>query len=251
MRLEGKTAIVTGAAGNIGLAATKLFVAEGARVLMVDRDAVPLADFAGEFPAGSVETFVADVTKPDEVEAYAARAGELFGSVDAFFNNAGIEGPVRVLEDYPDDGFDDVMAVNSSGVFYGLKHVAPRMGEWGGIVITSSVMGLSGSARAIGYSAAKHAVVGMMRSAAKALAERHIRVNTIHPGMVESAMLRRIQEEMRGHGFDNPEQHYLDAIPFHCLVSPHEIARAVLFLVSDDSRQITGQTLAIDGGYLL
>lgn len=250
MRLKGKSAVVTGAAGNIGLAATRLFLAEGAAVLLVDRDVGALEALSGEL-GGSAATFAADVTRSDEVAAYAAAAGERFGGIDIFFNNAGIEGPIRALADYPDDGFDAVMAVNTTGVFYGMKHMLPLMREWGSVIITSSVMGARGSARAVGYSASKHAVVGIMRSAARDAGPRRIRVNTVHPGFVESAMLHRIEDELRGFGINDPDQFYLSQVPFGCKVTPHEIAQTVLFLASDDSRQVTGQTIAVDGGYLL
>lgn len=250
MRLQGKAAIVTGAAGNIGLATARLFLEEGARVLLVDRDAAALDKLAGELGADAA-TFVADVTRPAEVEAYAGAAVERLGGIDIFFNNAGIEGPIKATAEYPDDGFEQVMAVNTTGVFYGMKHVLPHMKEWGSVIITSSTMGLRGSARAVGYAASKHAVVGIMRSAAKDVGPRRIRVNTIHPGFVESAMLSRIEEEMRGLGFNDPNRFYVDQVPFGCKVTPAEIARTVLFLASDDSRQVTGQTIAIDGGYLL
>jgi NAD(P)-dependent dehydrogenase (short-subunit alcohol dehydrogenase family) len=251
MRLKGKNAIVTGAVGNIGLAVTRLFLKEGARVFMVDRDAERLGAVAAELNTKAAETFVADVTEPDEVGAYAAAAEERFGPVHVFFNNAGIEGPIKHVADYPLDGFEQVMAVNTTGVFLGMKYVLPKMPEWGSVIITSSIMGVRGTPRAIGYSASKHAVVGIMRSAARDAAKRRIRVNTVHPGFVDSDMLRRIEGEMQAFGFNDPEQFYLSSIPFGMKVTPHEIAQTVLFLASDESRQITGQTIAIDGGHLL
>lgn len=251
MRLEGKNAVVTGAVGNIGLAVTRLFLKEGARVLMVDRDGDRLAEVAEELSTPNARTFAADVTAEDDARAYADEAERAFGAVHVFFNNAGIEGPIKHLEDYPKDGFEQVMAVNTTGVFLGMKYLLPRMPEWSSVIITSSIMGLQGSARAVGYSASKHAVIGIMRSAAKSAAARRIRVNTVHPGFVESAMLHRIEDEMRAFGFNDPEEFYTSQIPFGIKVTPHEIAQTVLFLASDDSRQITGQTIAIDGGHLL
>ncbi|MCC6949805.1 MAG: SDR family oxidoreductase [Bradyrhizobiaceae bacterium] len=251
MRLAGKAAIVTGAAGNIGLATARLFVKEGAKVLLVDRDEASLAAAMQELGSGQAEALAADVTKPADIERYAARAVERFGGIDIFFNNAGIEGPIAPIEDYPDDGFERVMAVNATGVFLGVKHVLPKMREWGSMIITSSIMGLRGGVRGIGYSASKHAVIGIMRAAAKHAGPRHIRVNTIHPGFVESAMFRRIVEENVKLGIDVPDEFYLKQVPFGTFVTPHEIAQTVLFLASDESRQVTGQTIAIDGGYLL
>ncbi len=251
MRLEGKNAVVTGAVGNIGLATTRLFLQEGARVLLVDRDAERLSAVAAELGTKNAETFVADVADEAQVKAYADKAEALFGPVHIFFNNAGVEGPIKPLADYPLDGFERVMAVNTTGVYLGMKYVLPKMPEWSSVIVTSSIMGLQGSARAVGYSASKHAVIGIMRSAAKDAAPRRIRVNTVHPGFVESAMLHRIEDEMRAFGFNDPEQFYTSQIPFGVKVTPHEIAQTVLFLASDDSRQVTGQTIAIDGGHLL
>lgn len=251
MRLAGKNAVITGGCGNIGLATARLFLSEGARVMIVDRDAEALEQVRDELGEERLETFAADVTDPASVRAYADHAGEVLGEVHAFFANAGIEGPIKAVRDYPDEGFEAVMAVNCTGVFLGAKYMEPKMPDWSSIVMTSSLMGSRGSPRAIGYAASKHAVVGIMRSAAKDFAARRIRVNTVHPGMVDSAMLGRIEAEMREIGFRDPDSYYTQAIPFGMKVKPAEIAQAVLFLCSDDSRQITGQTLAIDGGWLL
>ncbi|MFI5013955.1 MAG: SDR family NAD(P)-dependent oxidoreductase [Hyphomicrobiales bacterium] len=252
MRLSGKVAIVTGAAGNIGAAVTRLFVKEGAKLALVDRNGKAVDELAREFGPERVFAIKADVIRSDEVERYAVEALRRFGRIDAFFNNAGIEGPIEHLDAYPEEGFEMVMAVNTTGVYLGMKYVLPRMQDGGSVIITSSVMGLRGSARAVGYAASKHAVVGIMRSAAKDVAKRRIRVNTVHPGMVDSDMLRRIEAQMAArHGFNDPTQHYTATIPFGCYVTPHQIAQTVLFLASDESEQITGQTIAIDGGYLL
>jgi NAD(P)-dependent dehydrogenase (short-subunit alcohol dehydrogenase family) len=251
MRLQGKSAIVTGAVGNIGLATTRLFLKEGAKVLLVDRDEAGLKQAMKEFSGNQAEVFVADVAKEADVERYAKHAEQKFGGVDIFFNNAGIEGPITKIADYPEDGFDRVMDVNAKGVFLGVKHVLPRMREWSSMIITSSIMGLRGGVRSIGYVASKHAVIGIMRSAAKDAGPRRIRVNTIHPGFVKSEMLGRIQKRNTELGLPGDEAFYMAQVPFGIYVTPHEIAQTVLFLASDDSRQITGQTLAIDGGYML
>jgi NAD(P)-dependent dehydrogenase (short-subunit alcohol dehydrogenase family) len=143
------------------------------------------------------------------------------------------------------------MEVNVKGVFFGVKHGLPKMREWGSMIITSSIMGLKGGVRSIGYSASKHAVIGIMRAAAKDVGPRHIRVNTIHPGFVKSEMLGRIQKRNAELGLPAEDAFYMAQVPFGIYVTPHEIAQTVLFLASDDSRQVTGQTIAIDGGYML
>lgn len=251
MRLLGKSAIITGAVGNIGLATTRLFLKEGAKVLLVDRDRAGLDKAMQEFSGNQAEALAADVAKEAEVKRYAAHAGEKFGGVDIFFNNAGVEGPITPITEYPEDGFDRVMDVNAKGVFFGVKHVLPIMREWSSMIITSSIMGLRGGVRSIGYTASKHAVIGIMRAAAKDVGPRHIRINTIHPGFVKSEMLGRIQKRNTELGLPAGDEFYMKQVPFGIYVTPHEIAQTVLFLASDDSRQVTGQTIAIDGGYLL
>ena len=251
MRLAGKVAIVTGAVGNIGLATTRLFLQEGASVLLVDKEESRLREVVKEFDQRNAEIFAADVTKEAEVEAYVRYAVEQFGGIDIFFNNAGVEGPITKIADYPEEGFDQVMDVNAKGVFFGVKHGLPKMREWGSMIITSSIMGLKGGVRSIGYSASKHAVIGIMRAAAKDAGPRHIRVNTIHPGFVKSEMLGRIQKRNAALGLPADDAFYMAQVPFGIYVTPHEIAQTVLFLASDDSRQVTGQTIAIDGGYML
>lgn len=251
MRLQNKVAIVTGAAGNIGLATVRLFHQQGAKVVLVDRDQAGIKRALAELGGDRAEGVIADVTSSADVKRYVDATVQRFGKIDVFFNNAGIEGAVCSLVDYPEDAFDKVMAVNTKGVFLGMKYVVPQMNDGASIIITSSIMGLAGSLRTIGYVASKHAVVGIMRSAAKILGPRGIRVNTVHPGFVESDMLRRIEE---ADGSDTPEalkKKKADALPLGRYVEPLEIAQSVLFLASDESRMVTGQTLAVDGGFLL
>jgi NAD(P)-dependent dehydrogenase (short-subunit alcohol dehydrogenase family) len=254
-RLRGKCGLITGATGNIGRAAALLCLQEGASLLLVDRDEDELtrvrASLQKSVPSASVACIAADVTHASSVRGFTADAVNILGKLDLVFVNAGIEGPVSPARDYPDDGFDAVMAVNCTGAFNCLKQAIHHLQDGGSIVLTSSVMGLSGGANTIGYTASKHAVVGLMRSAAKNVAARRIRVNTVHPGFVESDMLRRIEAELSAHGVVDPRAAALAATPMGECVAPHDIACAVAFLFSDDSRFVTGQTLAVDGGYLL
>ena len=251
MRLQDKVAIVTGAAGNIGLATVELFLEQGARVMMVDRDQVQLDTLVAKLGADRVAGVKADVTKPEEVQKYVAETTKRFGKVDIFFNNAGVEGPLKSIDQYPDDGFETVMDVNVNGVFFGLKYVIQAMNEGGSIVMTSSVMGLKGSIKTIGYTASKHAVVGLMRSAARVLGPMGIRVNTIHPGYVEGDMMRRIESVDVPADPEESRKQRLAAVPMGKYIQPRDIAETVLFLSSDESRMVTGQTLAIDGGFML
>lgn len=251
MRLQNKIAIVTGAAGNIGLATVELFLEQGAKVMMVDRDRVQMERIQAKLASDRVAGITADVTNPSDVKRYVEETTTRFGKVDVFFNNAGIEGPVKSIEEYPDEGFDAVMDVNVRGVFLGLKYVMPEMNDNGSIVITSSIMGLKGSLKTIGYTASKHAVVGLMRSAARTLGGRGIRVNSIHPGYVDSDMMRRIEAVDVPENPEESRKQRLASVPMGRYVLPRDIAESVLFLSSDESRMITGQTLVIDGGFML
>jgi len=251
MRLQGKVAIVTGAAGNIGLATVQLFLEQGAKVMMVDRDRPQIEKALADLNSDRVAGVTADVTKGADVKRYVDETTKRFGNVDIFFNNAGIEGPLEAIEEYPEDGFDSVMDVNVKGVFLGLKYVMPAMNEGGSIIITSSVMGLKGSLKTVGYTASKHAVVGLMRSAARALGPRGIRVNSINPGYVESDMMRRIESVDVPASPEESRRQRLATVPMGKYVLPRDIAESVLFLSSGESRMITGQTLVIDGGFML
>jgi NAD(P)-dependent dehydrogenase (short-subunit alcohol dehydrogenase family) len=250
-RLQNKVAIITGAVGNIGLATVQLFLEQGAKVMMVDRDHAQIEAILARLNTDQVAGITADVTNASDVKRYVEKTVERFGKVDIFFANAGIEGAVKPLVDYPDDGFDDVMSVNVKGVFLGLKYVLPEMNDGGSIVITSSIMGMKGSLKTVGYTASKHAVVGLMRSAARSVGGKGIRVNSIHPGYVESDMMRRIEQVDQPENPEESRKQRLASVPMGKYVLPHDIAQSVLFLASDESRLVTGQTLVIDGGFLL
>jgi NAD(P)-dependent dehydrogenase (short-subunit alcohol dehydrogenase family) len=252
MRLAGKKAVITGAAGNIGYAVAERFLADGAEVLLVDRDEAALHEAIESLPSGNATACVADVTSSASVEAYAMQAAALFGKVDIFFNNAGIEGPTARIEDFPEEGFDRVMAVNVKGVFLGMKHVSPVMKDGGSIIITSSIAGLMGSGGFVAYTASKHAVVGIMRDTAVDLAPRRIRVNTVHPGFVESEMMLRIMRELKpGVADADLVAGFAARTKLGRFVKPAEVAAMVAFLGSDDSQMATGQTYVVDAGTLL
>ena len=245
----GKNAIVTGGAGVIGMATARRLVAGGARVALVDRDADRLTANAAALGAGAAIAIVADVTKPAEVAAYAERAQRELGPIDIFFNTAGVEGPTAMLADYAEEDFERVQAINVTGVFHGLKQVTPRMRDGGAIVITSSTAGLRGSPGFAGYTMSKHAVIGLMRTAAIEGAPRRIRVNCVHPAMVNSEMMNRIEQD-RGDPATMREK-FLSRIPLGRYIEPEEVAALVCFLVGDDARMITGGQYVIDGGAML
>lgn len=244
-----KVAIITGGAGVIGMATARRLVAAGARVALVDRDAGRLRANVAQLGADKAIDIAADVTNAADVAAYAERAHATLGPIDAFFNNAGVEGPTASMSDYPDDAFQTVQAINVTGVFLGLKHVMPRMRDGGAVVITSSTAGLRGAPGFAGYTMSKHAVIGLMRTAALEGAPRRIRVNSVHPAMVDSEMMARI-ERNRGDPAVMREK-FLGRIPLGRYIEPDEVAALVCFLMSDDARMITGGQYAIDGGAML
>lgn len=252
-RFEGKTAVITGAAGGIGREACKRFAREGANVVLVDLPGSALMEAEADvIEAGSSALVVpTDVTKSDQVQNYATLAKQRFGRIDAFFNNAGIEGFVGPTLEYPEDMFDRVIAVNVKGVFLGMKYVIPVMregGNGGSIVNTASVAGLSGTPTLFAYGASKHAVIGMSKSGALEFGRDNIRVNAVCPSPIETRMMRSLE---RGNNPDNPEAaHRAIAanIPMGRYGEPEEVAALVAFLCSDDAKFISGGVYTIDGG---
>jgi len=191
---------------------------------------------------------VADVTSAAEVARYVARCLDSYGRIDCFFNNAGIEGRVAPLAEYDDDVFDAVFAVNVKGVYLGLKHVFPAIRERGGAIVnTSSIAGINGSAGIAPYSASKHAVIGLTRTAALEWASQGVRVNAICPGPVQTRMIQSLEEQFSSGGTD-PGERLRASIPLGRYASPDEIAEFVLFLCSDAAASVTGGFYVIDGG---
>jgi NAD(P)-dependent dehydrogenase (short-subunit alcohol dehydrogenase family) len=249
-RLQDKVAIITGGAGGIGRVTGRLFAEEGARVLLVDLDDAALAEAVREIGGNSVSYFVADVTRAEDNEAMVACAEERYGGVDVLLANAGIEGDVKPILEYDEGRFDQVMSVNVKGPFLGLKAVAPAMARRGGgsIVITSSVAGLGGSPGLSAYVTSKHAVIGLMRSAAKELAPMGIRVNTVNPSPVETDMMRRLEAGIGGDNAAAVKERMAAGIPMQRYAEAEDIARVMLFLASDDSGFVTGSVNVADGG---
>lgn len=252
-QLQGKTCIVTGGAGSIGLASAELFLKEGARVTLVDLHAAPLAEAAGRLqaagvPAERIATVPADVGRAGDVAAYVAATVARWGKIDVIFSNAGNAGAIAPIGAYPEDVFDEVYRVHVKGAFLACKYGIPQMNDGGTIVITSSVVGLMGNPGPYAYITAKHAQVGLMRSVAKEVAARRIRVNTIHPGPTQNAFQADIERHLTGIIGRDATAFLDELIPLHRHAQPEEIARAVLFLASDQSSFVTGATLAVDGG---
>jgi NAD(P)-dependent dehydrogenase (short-subunit alcohol dehydrogenase family) len=246
-RLDGKAAIITGGEGSIGMAAGRAFVAEGARVFLAGVSEPGLR--AGAAELGDDDAWkVTDVTNSGQVKAAVDAAVARFGRLDVVVANAGIAGATAPIADYPEDAFDQTIAVHVRGAFLLCKHAVPYLSGGASIIITSSVVGLTAAPHIAGYSTAKHAQVGLMRTLAAELAPRAIRVNTIHPGPVDNEFQHRVEEAATGADRAAARTIFDEMIPLGRHAAPAEIARAMVFLASDDSSFMTGATLPVDGG---
>ena len=248
-RLDNRVALVTGGGGSIGGATARAFAAEGARLVLVDLDEEGLAQVVADLGDDLAVPVTADVTDSAAVKGAVDVAVERFGGLHVAFANAGIFGSHAPITDYPEDEFDRTMAVNVRGSFLVVKHAMAAMGDGpGSIVINSSVVGLTSAPMILGYATAKHALVGLMRTAAQEGAPKGIRVNSIHPGPVDNRFQHRIEVGATGQDEDAAARIFEGMIPLERHARPEEIASAVLFLASDESSFITGATLPADGG---
>lgn len=207
-----------------------------------------LSKVASELNSPNVSYVVADVTKATDVQKYVKHTVDTFGKIDVFFNNAGIEGVVKPITEYPEEVFDKLIAVNVKGVWLGIKYVLPEMNDGGGIINTSSVAGLVGSPNVSAYVTSKHAVIGITRTVANEAASRNIRVNSIHPSPVDNRMMRSLEEGYAPGDAEAAKKGFEATIPLKRYATNEDIANGVLFLASDDSKFITGMKLVIDGG---
>lgn len=246
--LDGKVCIITGGAGSIGAASAALLLAEGAKVMLVDRDAAALAKATAALGGAAVATFAADVTQTGDAAAYVVATEKRFGRIDVLFSNAGNFGVAAPIADYPVEVFDAVYAVHVRGAFLACKHAVPVMNDGGSIIITSSVAATRGDPGVHAYIAAKHAQVGLMRCLAKELAPRRIRVNTIHPGPIDNAFQDAVEEGLTEALGRSGTDFFNEIIPLGRHGRPEEVARSVLYLASAASSFTTGSMLMVDGG---
>jgi NAD(P)-dependent dehydrogenase (short-subunit alcohol dehydrogenase family) len=247
-RLQEKVALITGGESGIGLATARLFVSEGARVHLVGIDDSKLAAAVKELGEDHALSSVGDVTDEDAVKRAVAEGGTRYGRLDIVVSNAGISGEVSEIADYPSDVFARTLAVHVLGAFHVLKHTIPRISDGGSIIITSSVVGLIGFPGLPAYVAAKHGQVGLMRAAAKELASRRIRVNTMHPGPTSTAFQDDIEMRATGQSRDEAAKAFDALVPLGRHTTPEEIAHAMLYLAADESAMVTSHTFSIDGG---
>ena len=244
-RVAGKAALVTGAGSGIGRAAAVRLAREGARVIVADIDAASGQETAAIIgQTGGHAFFVrADVSRSDEVQAMVAAAVDKFGRIDILHNNAGLALRYAVA-DQDEAGWDRCLEVNLKGVYLCSKYAIPHMIERGGSIIhTASVTGIVGVRNRAVYSATKGAIVILTRNMALDYARYQIRVNCVCPGFTRTALIGRLLED--------PERtrKLTEMHPLGRLGTPEDIANAVLFLASDESSWITGQALAVDGGF--
>jgi NAD(P)-dependent dehydrogenase (short-subunit alcohol dehydrogenase family) len=251
MNFTGRIVLITGGAGGIGAATAELFLRLGARIALVDLSQDALDSRSAELSTlGEVLTIQADVSKEDDTIRYVATTIEAFGTIDVFFNNAGITGRVSPLVDTDIEDFDCVMDVNVRGAFLGLKHVLPVLfaAGHGSVINTSSVAGLEGRRNLAPYVVSKHAITGLTKSAALEAAPHGVRVNSIHPAPVNTEMMRGIEEGFSPDDLEGAQAAFTLGVPLGRYADPAEVANLVAFLASDESSFITGAQYRIDGG---
>jgi len=241
-RLEGKAAIITGAAAGIGFATAKKFLQEGAKVAICDVTEEGLAKAAEELsPLGEVMTFKVDITDRASLDAMAAAVKERFGTIDILINNAGIVKDAQFYK-MTDDQFEKVIAVNLTGTYNCCKAVIPTMMEqkYGRIVSAASVSGFNGAFGQSNYAASKAAVMGMTRSMGRELGKYGITVNAVAPGSIWTSMFAGIPDELK--------EKKLKDIPVRRFGEPAEVANVYAFLASEEASYVNGTTLVVDGG---
>jgi 3-oxoacyl-[acyl-carrier protein] reductase len=245
-RFEGKVAVVTGGARGIGRALTEAFAREGAKVVISGRDEAALEEARGAVTASGAEAIAvrADVSQEADADALCDRALVAFGRADILVNNAGVTRDGLLLR-MKDADWEQVLGTNLTGAFHCIRAFAkPMMKQrWGRIVNVSSVVGLTGNAGQANYAASKAGLLGLTKAVAKELASRHITVNAVAPGFIETAMTDALTEKVR--------EGLMTQIPMGRLGKPGDVASAVAFLCSEDAAYVTGQVLTVDGGMVM
>ncbi|HOO68035.1 MAG TPA: SDR family NAD(P)-dependent oxidoreductase [Bacilli bacterium] len=250
--MSEKVVLITGAAGGIGRTVADLFVKDGSKVVLVDISKENLVAVAQQLQLDPEKALLvsADVSNEDSVKYYVDQAISKFGRIDVFINNAGVEGKVQKIVDTTKENLDFVLGVNIKGVYFGLKYVLKHMMEnkSGSIVNTSSVAGLMGTEGLGPYTASKHAVIGITKTAAIESAPFGIRVNAVCPGPVNNRMMRSIEDGVMPGSGDTVKKGFESIIPMARYAENDEIANTIYFLASDKASYITGGIYRVDGG---
>ena len=246
--LEGTVALITGGGGSLGTATARLFLKEGARVMLTDRNAEALRSAESALDDIHVATVVSDATDEAEVAAAVDATVDRFGALDVLVANAGTPAQSAPISEFDTGEFDRTFAVHVRGVFLVCKHALRVMNDGGSVVIVSSVAGLRADPGVCAYVAAKHAQVGLMRSIAKEVAPRGIRVNTVHPGPVANEFQAGIEERLSSVLGTDATRFFDERILLGRHARPEEIAQSITYLASKQSTFTTGSTLVVDGG---
>jgi NAD(P)-dependent dehydrogenase (short-subunit alcohol dehydrogenase family) len=244
-QLEGKVAIITGAGSGIGRSTAQLFANEGAKVVISDISEEHGNKVADELKQKGGEAYFlkADSSKPEDHENLVKQTIQKYGSLDIAVNNAGIGGPLAATGEYPIEGWQKVIGINLSGVFYGLRYQIPAMlAKGGSIVNIASILGAAGTRFSPAYVAAKHGVVGLTKAAALEYADKNIRVNSVGPGYIKTPLLDSLD--------DATLKTLIGLHPMGRLGEANEIAALILWLASSQSSFVTGSYYPADGGYL-
>jgi len=248
MDFSGKIGLVTGGGAGIGLAVAEGFIKRGGKVAIVD-NAPSVVETAQKLGNGTVG-IVADVSRSEDVQAYVKATLDAFGRIDCFANSAGIEGKIAPTAEYDEAMWDRIIAVNLTGTFLGLRHVLPVMIKQGAgsVVNLSSSAGVIGTPRMPAYTASKHGVIGLTKTAAGEVGRQGIRINAVCPGPTDTRMLRSIETMINPNDPDAVRGAYQAAIPTGRYSTPEEIANVVLFLLSDLASSVTAAHYIVDGG---
>ena len=252
--MKGKVAVITGGAGMIGHAAALSIARAGADVMLVDINGDALKARRGVIEALGVrvETHVAEVSSSSDTAAYVAGALQAFGRIDAFFNNAGIEGKLGPTHEYDEAEFDRIIAVNLKGIFLGLRHVLPVMLHQGhgAVVNTGSIASERGLAGACAYNASKHGVIGLTRTAASEVGASGVRVNAVMPGVIDTPLLEAMLRMMFDGDVAAGKRALGKVASQERIGTPAEVGEVVTFLLSDAASYVNGAAWAVDGGAL-
>ncbi|MBQ0138678.1 MAG: glucose 1-dehydrogenase [Kurthia sp.] len=253
-RFENKVVVITGAGSGLGHAAAVRIAEEGAKLVLVDLNSDGLKKteetITQKIPTSEILLVTANVAEESEVKKYVDATIEKFGTIDGFFNNAGIEGKQNLTEDFGTDEFDKVVSVNLNGVFYGLKHVLKVMKEkgQGSIVNTASVGGIRGVGNQSGYAASKHGVVGLTRNSAIEYGQYGISIKAIAPGAIMTPMVEASLKQIDEENWEEVGKEFVQPNPMKRFGKPEEVAALVAFLLSDESQFVHAAVIPIDGG---